>query len=66
MVEHTPRERITWEHHRVESHDPMPAADLDALGRDGWQLCGVVRSGGLVVHIFRRPLPPAGPSVERR
>jgi hypothetical protein len=65
VLEHATKGRITWQYHRVESHDPMTVDDLDTLGRDGWELCGVLRSGGVLVHTFRRP-SHGGPEIERR
>jgi hypothetical protein len=55
------------EYLRVDSHDPMTVDELAPLGRDGWELCGMLRSGGVIVHTFRRlqehPLQPAEPAL---
>jgi hypothetical protein len=32
----------------------MSAETLDQLGRKGWELCGIVKYGGLISYTFKR------------
>ncbi len=46
-------EAPTWEYHAVDALDP--ALDLDALGRDGWELVAALERRGAPTLYFKRP-----------
>jgi hypothetical protein len=49
------RDRPGWEYHVADLGGPMDAEGLDRLGHEGWELCAVVKYGGLLTYHFKRP-----------
>ena len=45
----------TWEYRTVDVLDPGP--DLDALGREGWELVAAAAISGVPRLYFKRPAP---------
>ena len=43
----------TWEYRTVDVLDPR--MDLNALGREGWELVGTFADNGVPMHCFKRP-----------
>jgi hypothetical protein len=56
-----PRPGRRWEYHTCEVDHPMSAGMLDALGRRGWRLAGIVKFGGLLTYTFLRRQPRSTP-----
>jgi hypothetical protein len=59
-------ERPRWEYKAVETaaaaEEALSESDLNALGRDGWELVGVVTFAGTVHFYFKRQGRTAGRS----
>ena len=49
-------ERPEWEYSIVTraADAPLTEEELNALGKDGWELAGLVPSGGQVEFVFKR------------
>lgn len=54
-------ERQTWEYRSLAAADASPGPeldlDLDALGRDGWELIAALPVDGTPTFYFKRPGP---------
>ena len=57
---HTPmvyvRERTVWQYKVVTRDVPLSPSeeDLNTLGREGWELTGVLSQGGVTHYYFKR------------
>lgn len=51
-----------WEYRdvirRADDEAPLSEAELNALGREHWELAGVVSAGGVVHYYFKRAANP--------
>jgi hypothetical protein len=53
------RERVAWQYKRIvrnlAKEEPLTEAELNELGSEQWELCGMVSDAPLVYFYLRRP-----------